>query len=1132
MSKTLNQPNLLTKQRVKFSKDHVRVELPNLIDIQKSSYDWLFKEGIRELLDEISPVDDFTNEAMTLEFGDYELGQPKVDEATAKNKNLTYKAPLMCDVVLSNKITNKKKASRVFLGDFPVMTDRGTFIVNGIERVVVSQIVRSYGVIFVSEDVAGKKFFGAKLIPNRGAWLEFETSNKGIISVKVDRKRKIPVTTFLKALGVTSNEKIKELFSSVDDDIDLKFIDQTLAKDPAKDQQSALVEVYKRIRPGDLATPEAAKVFLDALFFNPKRYDLGRVGRYKANRRLNLNVKDNIEGRILRLEDLVEIIKEIIRLNNDPMGEEDDIDHLKNRRVRAVGELVQSRLRVGFLRMERIIKDRMSVVDPANATPAQLVNSRPIAAVLQEFFASSQMSQFMNQTNPLAELEHKRTLSATGPGGLSRERAGFEVRDVHQSHYGRICPIETPEGPNIGLVGYLASYGKVNDYGFIETPYLVVEQKNGKSKVTKKIVHLDASDEEKTVIAPSSTKLDREGYILGKKVPVRKFGEPSIGSVDEIRYVDVAPQQIASITTALIPFIEHDDAVRANMGSNMQRQAVPLVRPVAPVVGTGMEGDAAVSSGHAVTSEVDGEVVEASANKIVVKGKDGKSRTHRIEKFVRSNQATCTNYKINVTAGVKVKKGDVVANGAAVEDGELALGRNLLVAFMSYRGGNYEDAIIISEKLVKEDALTSIHIEKYSIEVRDTKLGPETITRDIPNVGEDALANLDESGIIRQGAEVEAGDILVGKITPKGETELTVEEKLLRAIFGEKAKDVKDSSLRLPHGEKGKVIEVKVFSKDAGDELSEGVSQMVEVSVAQLRKISVGDKLAGRHGNKGVISTILPEEDMPYLEDGTPVDIILNPLGVVSRMNLGQILETHLGLAAHKLGYKVATPIFDGVTVDKIKEELEKAGCPKDGKMTLYDGKTGEPFESRATVGIVYILKLAHLVDDKMHARSVGPYSMVTQQPLGGKAQFGGQRFGEMEVWALEAYGAAHILQEMLTIKSDDVVGRAKAYESIIRGEQIEKPSVPASFSVLVREMQSLGLSVEMIDSKSGEAKMYGEAEKLVASRKAAQKLNSDEQIEPEVKEEKEDEQLTEIFAGQEDVVVDEEAANGGEDGK
>ncbi len=1127
-----NQSGQNQAKRIKFSKDHVKVELPNLIDIQKSSYNWLFKEGIRELLDEVSPVDDFTNEAMSLEFGDYELGQPKVDETTAKHKNLTYKAPLMCDVILTNKITSKQKASRVFLGDFPVMTDRGTFIINGVERVVVSQIVRSYGVIYIAEEIAGKKYFGAKLIPNRGAWLEFETSNKGVINVKVDRKRKIPVTTFLKALGVTSNEKIKEIFSDVDDDIDLKYIDQTLAKDLAKDQQGALVEVYKRIRPGDLATPEAAKVFLEALFFNPKRYDLGHVGRYKINRRLGLKVKDNAEGRILRLDDLVEIIKEIIRLNNDPTGLPDDIDHLKNRRVRAVGELVQSRLRVGFLRMERIIKDRMSIVEPENATPTQLVNSRPIVAVLQEFFASSQMSQFMNQTNPLAELEHKRTLSATGPGGLSRERAGFEVRDVHQSHYGRICPIETPEGPNIGLVGYLASYGKVNEFGFIETPYLVVEQKNGKAKVTNKIVYLDASDEEKTVIAPSSTKVDKDGYIVGKKVPVRKFGDPSIGAVSEIQYVDVAPQQIASITTALIPFIEHDDAVRANMGSNMQRQAVPLVRPESPVVGTGMEGGAAMSSGHVITSEVDGEVIEASANRVVVKGKDGKDRAYRLEKFVRSNQATCMNQKIIVDAGTKVKKGDILADGAAIQNGELALGRNLKVAFMSYRGCNYEDAIILSEKLVKEDMLSSIHIEKYSIEVRDTKLGPEMITRDIPNVGEDALADLDENGVIRLGAEIEAGDILVGKITPKGETELTVEEKLLRAIFGEKAKDVKDSSLRLPHGEKGKVIEIKVFSKEANDELPEGVSQMVEVAVAQLRKISVGDKLAGRHGNKGVISAILPEEDMPYMEDGTPVDIILNPLGVVSRMNLGQILETHLGLAADKLGYKVATPIFDGVSVDKIKEELNKAGFPESGKMRLYDGKTGEPFQSDATVGTVYILKLAHLVDDKMHARSVGPYSMVTQQPLGGKAQFGGQRFGEMEVWALEAYGSAHTLQEMLTIKSDDVIGRAKAYESIIRGEVIEKPSVPASFSVLVRELQSLGLSVEMIDSKSGEAKIYGEADRSKIVEKTS--LSSEEtDNQEEDTEDAEDKDLTEIFAGQEEEIIsDQEETEGGKDGE
>ena len=1109
--------NLPSKSYTYFTDEHVRVELPNLIEIQKSSYKWLFEEGIRELLDEISPVDDFTGEALTLEFGKYDLGEPKVDEITARARNLTYKAPLMCDVVLDNKITKKSKASRVFLGDFPVMTDRGTFIVNGIERVVVSQIVRSYGVIFVAEEVAGKKQFGAKLIPSRGAWLEFETSNRGVISVKVDRKRKIPVTTFLKALGMKSNEEILRKFSDVDDNMEMKYIEQTLSKDLAKDQDTALVEVYKRIRPGDLATAEAAKVFIDALFFNPKRYDLGKVGRYKANKRLGLNIKEDVSGRILRLEDVVEIIREIIRLNNDPMAEPDDIDHLKNRRVRAVGELVQSRLRVGFLRMERIIKDRMSVVESDSATPAQLVNSRPIVAVLQEFFASSQMSQFMNQTNPLAELEHKRTLSATGPGGLSRERAGFEVRDVHQSHYGRICPIETPEGPNIGLVGYLASYGKVNDYGFIETPYLIVEQANGKAKVTKKIVHLDASEEEKAVIAPSSTKKDKDGFLVGKRTPVRKFGSPSIEPVSSIQYMDVSPKQIASITTGLIPFIEHDDAVRANMGSNMQRQAVPVVKTEAPIVGTGMEGDAARSSGHVIPSPVDGVVEEASADKIIIKDIKGNKHQIHLEKFTRSNQGTCINQKIIAYAGQKVKKGDIVSDGPATDSGFLALGRNVLVAFMSYRGFNYEDAIIISERLVREDVLTSIHIEKYAIEIRDTKLGPEIITRDIPNVGEEALSNLDENGVVRVGAEVEAGDILVGKISPKGETELSVEEKLLRAIFGEKAKDVKDSSLRLPHGEKGKVIEIKLFSKEANDELPEGVNQMVEVSVAQMRKISVGDKLAGRHGNKGVISVVLPIEDMPYLEDGTPVDVILNPLGVVSRMNLGQILETHLGLAADKLGINVATPVFDGVQVDKIKELLKKAGYAEDGKMVLHDGKTGEEFESRTTVGQKYILKLAHLVDDKMHARSVGPYSMVTQQPLGGKAQFGGQRFGEMEVWALEAYGAAHILQEMLTIKSDDVTGRSRAYESIIRNEPIEKPSVPASFNVLVRELQGLALSPEMIGGK--EEVIEEEYKPRPLPRR--EDLPQREEVKPvpveEIKEESEDRELTEIFAGQEE---------------
>lgn len=1113
--------NKTGSEYVYFSKDDVKVELPNLIEIQKGSYDWLFEEGIKELINEINPVDDFTGEAMTLEFGNYQLEDPKVDEATARNRNLTYKASLTAEVTLFNKITNKQKKSKVFLGDFPVMTDRGTFIINGIERVVVSQIVRSYGVIFVANESAGKKYFGAKLIPSRGAWLEFETSSKGVISVKVDRKRKIPVTTFLKALGIGGNEKIAKIFSDTDIGGEFNYIEETLKKDLAKTEDEAVVEVYKRIRPGDLATPEAARVFIESLFFNPKRYDLGRVGRYKINRRLGLDVKEDLEGRILRLDDVVELIKEIIRLNNDPTAEPDDIDHLKNRRVRAVGELVQSRLRVGFLRMERIIKDRMSVVETNSATPSQLVNSRPIVAVLQEFFASSQMSQFMNQTNPLSELEHKRTLSATGPGGLSRERAGFEVRDVHQSHYGRICPIETPEGPNIGLVGYLACYGKVNDYGFIETPYLKVEHKKGKSRVTSDIAYLDAAAEEKVVIAPSSTERDDQGYILGNRVPVRKFGSPSIEPVNTIEYMDVSPKQIASITTALIPFIEHDDAVRANMGSNMQRQAVPVVRPDAPIVGTGMEEDAARSSGHVVVAPESGKVLEASADRIVIQNSKGEKINIALNKFTRSNQGTCINQRLLVDSGDSVKKGQILADGPSTENGVLALGKNILVAFMSYRGGNYEDAIIISERLVKDDELTSIHIEKYSIEVRDTKLGPEVITRDIPNVGEEALSNLDETGIVRVGAEVEAGNILVGKISPKGETELSVEEKLLRAIFGEKAKDVKDSSLRLPHGEKGKVIEVKIFSKDAGDELPEGVSQMVEVSVAQLRKISVGDKLAGRHGNKGVISTVLPEEDMPYTADGRPVDIILNPLGVVSRMNLGQILETHLGLAANKLGIKVATPIFDGVSVDKIREMLKEAGFPEDGKMVLYDGKTGEPFKNKVTVGNMYILKLAHLVDDKVHARSVGPYSMVTQQPLGGKAQFGGQRFGEMEVWALEAYGAAHTLQEMLTIKSDDVAGRSRAYESIIRGEEIEKPSVPASFNVLVRELQGLGLSVDLINEQGEE---ISEEDKKEVTRM--------EDIKPDASsdEETKDKEVTEIFANQEENPPKEEPIDKEED--
>ncbi|MBI2590190.1 DNA-directed RNA polymerase subunit beta [Candidatus Berkelbacteria bacterium] len=1096
--------------RTQYKELPISIALPDLIEIQTASYDWFFREGLRELLDEISPIEDFTGENYTLEFGEYTLDQPKITELTARSRNLTYKAPLHCKVTLNNKLTKRIKKGDVYLGDFPIMTGRGTFIINGVERVVVSQIVRSYGVLFSAEEVAGRKLFGAKIIPSRGAWLEFETSGRDVISIKIDRKRKIPISTFLRAIGGLTKAQIQQAFQGVDTDENHRYIETTLARDITASYEDALVEVYKRIRPGDLVTAETAKSFLETMLFNPKRYDLGRVGRYKLDQRLNLEPIKNGQNRILRLEDVIEVIREIIRLNNDPIAKADDVDHLKNRRVRAVGELLQGRLRVGLLRTERIVKDRMSVADPTALTPASLVNNRPIVAILQEFFASSQMSQFMNQTNPLAELEHKRTLNATGPGGLSRERAGFEVRDVHASHYGRICPIESPEGPNIGLVGYLASYGRVNPFGFIETPYLKVVQKGNKYAVSDELVYLDAASEEGSVIAPSSSPLDKSRCFTVDRLYARRAGKPELVSVSEIQYVTVSPKQIVSISTALIPFVENDDPVRAMMGSNMQRQAVPLVRPQAPLIGTGLEGPAAVSSGSAVVARRAGKVVYASADEILIEGKGEAEKIqdrYRLDKFVRSNQATCINQKPLVEVGDTVARGDVLADGPSTQGGELALGQNILVAYMSYNGLNYEDAVIISERLVREDRYTSIHIEKYAIEVRDTKLGPEVITRDIPNVGEDALANLDEQGIVRIGAEVSAGNILVGKITPKGETELSAEEKLLRAIFGEKAKDVKDTSLRLSHGERGKIVGIKIFSKEAGDELSTGVYQIVEVSVAQLRKISVGDKLAGRHGNKGVISVILPEAEMPFLPDGTPIDIILSPLGVVSRMNLGQILETHLGWAAHKLDQTIASPVFEGVKEEIIQSELKKVGLPEDGKIQLYDGRTGEPFDQTTTVGYNYILKLIHLVDDKMHARSIGPYSMVTQQPLGGKAQFGGQRFGEMEVWALEAYGASHTLQELLTIKSDDVVGRSKAYESIIRAEEIQKPSIPASFYVLVRELQSLGLDIELL-TPQGER-----IDPSTASRKAPQMAEA----ETKTASVDQDKETTELLAGQEE---------------
>lgn len=1041
---------------------------PNLIELQTTSYEWFKKQGIQELFEEISPIVDFTGKNLELEFGRCFFDKPLRTEKEARENNLTFKAPLKVQVRLKNLQTGAVKDQEVYLGDFPMMAGGGTFIINGIERVVVNQIVRSYGVLFTANPNLKKKLFGAKIIPNRGVWLEIETNNKDIISIKVDRRRKILATTLLRALGYETDDEIIELFKKVNTDPEHDYVRATLDRDPSVNFQEAILEVYKCVRPGEPVTFENAKLFIEAMFYNLKRYDLGTVGRYKINQRLNLKVENNLKNRVLRKEDLVEILKEIVRLNNTPGALEDDIDHLGNRRIRSVGELVQSRVRVGLLRLERNIKDRMSISTLESITPSSLINARPIIAVLQEFFASSQLSQFMNQTNPLAELEHKRTLSATGPGGLSREHAGFEVRDVHSSFYGRICPIETPEGRSIGLVGYMGCYAKINEYGFIETPYFVVKQRKGqKPKVTSEIVYLDAGEENRYIIAPSSIHLDENNCIVENKIIVRKFGEPSIEKSSQVEFIDVSPKQIVSISTALIPFLEHTDAVRASMGSNMQRQAVPLITTESAIVGTGIEKEVAMNSGQVLISEVDGEVINLDAAKILVRGKDGKKYEYILQNFVRSNQGTCLHQKPIVEIGQKIHRGEIIADSSSTEKGELALGRNVRVAFVSWGGYNFEDAIIISERLIKKDTYTSIHIEKYSVEVRDTKLGSEITTRDIPNVGEEALKNLDSDGVVRIGARVKAGDILVGKITPKGEIELSAEERLLRAIFGEKAKDVRDTSLRLPHGETGKVVSIKIFTKDKNYELPVGVNKLIEISIAQLRKISVGDKLAGRHGNKGVISKILPEEDMPYLEDGVPVDIILNPLGVISRMNIGQILETHLGWAMAKAGLKVSTPVFEGTSFETIQAKLRENGLSEDGKSILYDGRTGEPFDQRVVVGNIYIMKLIHLVDDKMHARSIGPYSMVTQQPLGGKAQFGGQRFGEMEVWALEAYGAAHTLQEMLTIKSDDISGRARAYESIIKGEPIEKVSTPESFNVLVKELQSLGLSIKLIKQNS-----------------------------------------------------------------
>jgi len=1081
------------KQKVKW------VDLPPLVAMQLDSNKWFLKVGLKELFEEMSPVSDYTGKELDLFFKDYYFDEPKFDELKAKENGLSYEAPLRVKLELVNKRTKKSREQEIYLGDFPLMTDRGTFVVNGVERVIVSQLIRSAGVFFTAAIWRGRKLFGAKVIPNRGAWLEFETDPDGVISVKIDRKRKAPVTALLRAFSARqtspnpslsrrgerggqvtydSNENILKLFKNVDTG-DIKYIEATLKKDPSKNSSEGFIEIYKRLRPGDPATPENARQLVEGMFFRFDRYDLAKVGRFKMNQRLGRPVPKiggseaetsalTKEERLLSFRDLVDIVSEIIRLNNNEDAIPDDIDHLGNRRVRALGELLQTKLRIGIARMERIVRDRMSTYDVNQLTPAQLINARPLMAAVKEFFTSFQLAQFMDQVNPLAELEHKRRISAMGPGGLTRERAGFEVRDVHTSHYGRICPIETPEGPNIGLVVHLTSYSRVNELGFIETPYVKVKN----SKITGEIIWLNAFDEEKYVIAHGGTKYDGSNKIIEPVVEARVHGKPQMVSQKEVELVDVAPQQIFSVATSLIPFLEHDDATRALMGSNMQRQAVACVSPQAPLVGTGIEERAAVDSGQVIVAQEDGVVVAVDAEHIAVQGLDRTNKTsrtnkiYRLNNFLRSNQFTSMSQQPLVKKGDKVKKGQAIADGAATKNGNLALGQNLLVAFISWGGANFEDAIILSERLVKDDRFTSVHIEDYSIDVRDTKLGPEVTTPDIPNVSEEKLRNLDEEGIIRIGAEVASGDILVGKISPKGEADLTSEERLLQAIFGEKARDVKDTSLLLSHGKRGRVVGIKVWSREK-DKLEPGVIKKIQVEIAQLRKVQAGDKLAGRHGNKGVISKILPEEDMPYLADGQPVDIILNPLGVASRMNIGQILETHLGWAASKLQYRAVTPALDGATEGDIKAELKKAGLPENGKVRLYDGRTGEPFQDEVTVGIIYIMKLNHLVEDKIHMRSVGPYSLITQQPLGGKAQFGGQRFGEMEVWALEGYGAAHTLQEMITIKSDDVMGRASAFNSIIRGEEIKRPSLPASFNVLVSELKSLALNVELVEERA-----------------------------------------------------------------
>jgi len=1059
--------------RVFFTQDDTALPLPNLIAHQKDSWREFVETGLSEIFTELNPIEDYTGQKLELRFKEYHFDAPKQTEQYAKENNVTFDAPLHVNIELTNKVTGEVKESEIYLGDYPWMTDRGTFVINGTERVVVSQLIRSAGVFFTADAAAGRNFYGAKLIPGRGAWLEFETAPGGAIYVKIDRRRKLPVTTLLRALGHSKVSEIKTMFEDVDNG-DIKYIEATLEKDPSRGSNEALIEVYRRLRPGDLATVDNARSMIERMFFDFKRFDYSRVGRYKMNQRLGLEVPNTAENRVFQMSDLIAIIREIIRLNNT-QEDADDIDALNNRRVKLVGELVARQFRVGMLRMQRNAMDRMSMSDLETVTPGQLINARPVVAAVREFFASSQLSQLMDEVNPLSELSHKRRLSSMGPGGLSRERAGFDVRDAHPTHYGRICSVETPEGANIGLVLNLATYARINEYGFIETPY----RKVVKGKVTDEVVYLDASQEVTEVIADASAELDKNGKFVADRVSARNGLLPEQVDVSEVTYMDAAHKQILGAPASLVPFIEKNRVDRSLTGSNMQKQAVPLLSPEAPTVGTGVEAEVAKNTSQLIVAEGTGEVVRADGDEVHVKYADGVKKYELIH-FAKSNDDRSINQKTRVARGDKVKKGDTLIEGASVADGELALGRDLLVAFMPWGGYNMDDAIVLSDRLVKSDGLTSINIKDYNVEVRETKLGAEIVTRDIPNVSEESLRHLDENGIVQIGSEVKAGDVLVGKITPKGEQELSSEERLLRAIFGEKAKDVRDTSQRMNNAGGGKVVGVKIFSRENGHELKAGVLMQIQIFVAQLRKISVGDKLAGRHGNKGVVARILPVEDMPFMEDGTAVDVVLNPLGVPSRMNIGQLFETHLGMAARALGYKVATPPFNGVPNEVIGDELEKAGYARDGKSQLFDGRTGEPFEERTTVGVMHMIKLHHMVQDKIHARSTGPYTMVTQQPLGGKAQNGGQRFGEMEVWALEAYGAATTLQEMLTIKSDDVYGRAKAYESIIKNEAIVGPKLPESFNVLVKELQGLGLRVDLLD-ETEEGHAVVDAEEVIA---------------------------------------------------